>query len=159
MGWHMYPDGKLPVNFENDDEVGFFSPALEPLNTWSAHRVEIWGQIYPTVEHAYHSRKYDGDSGIQQQVLAAGSPWAAMRVDRAHIEKRRADWDEVKTGFMRELLQAKLAQHEDVQERLVSTGTKRIVETSPVNSFWGWGPDHKGKNMIGELWMELRANL
>ena len=155
----MYPGGKLQVNFENDDEVGFFSPALEPLNTWSAHRVEIWGQAYPTAEHAYHSRKYDGDPEIQRRVLAAGSPWAAMRVDRAHKEKRRADWEEVKVGFMRELLEAKLAQHEDVRERLASMGDKRIVETSPVNSFWGWGPDRTGKNMIGELWMELRAKL
>ncbi len=155
----MYPDGKLNVNYETNEMVVFFSPSLEPLNTWSAHRVEIWGQVFATAEHGYHSRKYDGDDEVVKLVLAAGSPWAAMRVDRAHIKRRRPDWDEVKVDIMRELLVAKLAQHEDVRERLLSTGTKKIVEGSPENAFWGWGPDQKGKNMLGELWMELRAKL
>jgi predicted NAD-dependent protein-ADP-ribosyltransferase YbiA (DUF1768 family) len=27
------------------------------------------------------------------------------------------------------------------------------------DDFWGWGPNRDGKNMLGRLWMEIRAEL
>lgn len=27
------------------------------------------------------------------------------------------------------------------------------------DSFWGWGPNRDGRNMLGRLWMELRAEI
>ena len=34
-----------------------------------------------------------------------------------------------------------------------------IVEDSPKDSFWGWGPNRDGKNQLGKLWMKLREEL
>jgi predicted NAD-dependent protein-ADP-ribosyltransferase YbiA (DUF1768 family) len=31
-----------------------------------------------------------------------------------------------------------------------------LIEDSPVDSFWGRGPDHKGKNHLGKLWMKIQ---
>ena len=34
-----------------------------------------------------------------------------------------------------------------------------IVEDSPKDSFWGWGPNRDGENQLGKLWMKLREEL
>lgn len=154
----MYPDSALKLNFEDAESIGFFSWTYDPLNPWSSHAVEAWGQRFITVESAYHYRKFSETAPeVAHEVWQAGSPWAAMRVDRAHREQRRADWHEVKVGIMRELFALKFEQHQDVRECLAATGSKRILETSPVDAFWGVGPDGTGKNTIGQLWMDLRA--
>jgi predicted NAD-dependent protein-ADP-ribosyltransferase YbiA (DUF1768 family) len=41
----------------------------------------------------------------------------------------------------------------------LQTGKKKIVEDSPKDSFWGWGPDRKGRNELGKLWMKLRKEI
>lgn len=38
-------------------------------------------------------------------------------------------------------------------------GDRELVEDSWRDDFWGWGPNRDGKNMLGKLWMELRAAL
>ncbi len=34
-----------------------------------------------------------------------------------------------------------------------------IVEYSPVDAYWGWGPRKNGQNHLGKLWMKLRDEL
>jgi pimeloyl-ACP methyl ester carboxylesterase len=36
---------------------------------------------------------------------------------------------------------------------------KPLVENSWRDDFWGWGPNRDGQNMLGRLWMEVRAAL
>lgn len=93
---------------------------------------------------------------MAQKILEAGSPEAAQQI--AHKNKKLVpqEWHGKKTAVMEEILRAKLTQHEDVREVLKRTGTRRIVENSPVDDFWGCGPKGEGKNMMGELWMKLR---
>lgn len=59
-------------------------------------------------------------------------------------------------------LRAKFTQHEDLREVLLSTGTARLVESATadnaVNRLWG-EVNGVGKNMLGEMLMELRATL
>jgi hypothetical protein len=73
--------------------------------------------------------------------------------------RRRADWDDVKVDIMRDILRAKAAQHEYVRRKLLATGDRELVEDSWRDDFWGWGPNRDGKNMLGRLWMEVRAEL
>lgn len=46
--------------------------------------------------------------------------------------------------------------YDTVRDALKRSGNRRIIENSPVDAFWGIGPDRTGKNMVGELWMKLR---
>lgn len=158
-GWvTMYPDSKLKLNYETDDTIFFFTVRYDPLSSWSPHRVKLWGETFMTAEHGYHWRKFKETAPeVAAQMLEAPSPWAAMRLERASKEFRRKDWQEVKVDIMRELMRAKLEQNEDVQECLQATETKRIVENSPWDSFWGCGNDGRGQNILGKLWMELRS--
>jgi ribA/ribD-fused uncharacterized protein len=86
-------------------------------------------------------------------------PWAAMRLERKHRDKRRKDWQEVKVEIMTEIIAAKVAQHDDVRECLLKTGNKEIIENSPWDSFWGIGKEGKGQNTSGKILMRVREEL
>ena len=75
------------------------------------------------------------------------------------IDKQRPDWNEVKLGIMEELLRLKLEQNPYVKKKLLQTENYLIVEDSPKDSFWGWGPNRDGENQLGKLWMKLREEL
>lgn len=153
----MYPDGSFKSDYETSDAVYFFTNGFYALNNWSAHAVTVWGKKFPTLEHAYHYKKYTSNyPAIAAKILNAPSPWAAMQIDRKNKAKRRPDWPAIKVSVMEELTRAKLEQNADVLDCLLKTGNKRIVENSPWDSFWGCGPDGKGKNVMGELLAKLR---
>ena len=50
-------------------------------------------------------------------------------------------------------------QNSEVRALLESTGSKLLVENSPKDSYWGCGADGKGKNMLGQVLMEIREQL
>lgn len=60
---------------------------------------------------------------------------------------------------MKEILLAKAIQHEEVRNALMETGNSEIVKEEPRDSYWGTGPDGKGRNELGKLWMEIRNEL
>lgn len=68
-------------------------------------------------------------------------------------------WYDERVAVMEQILKAKTKQHEDVRETLKRTGNRIIVENSPVDSFWGTGPDGKGENIVGKIWMKIRDSL
>lgn len=157
----MYPEPDQQLTYQTEDSVYFFTHAYDPLSNWSAHAVAVWGRVFPTVEHAFQWRKFrDAEPDIASAILRAASPWAAIRVNRTLGEgKLPTDWVEVRTGVMEELLRAKAAQHEDVRDCLRKTGKRQIIENHPVDCFWGCGPDGKGENIMGRLWMRIREEV
>lgn len=156
----MYPTSSEGLNKETDSEVLFFTVPFEPLNNWSPHRINIWGKTFPTSEHAYIWRKYsDADPEIAEQIFNAESPFAVSKINEANKSKKSPGWADIKLSVMEEVLRAKLAQHEDVRDALQRTGHRRIAENSPVDSFWGIGPNKDGKSMLGNIWMKIRDNL
>lgn len=71
-------------------------------------------------------------------------------------------WSTSKFDRMRAVLRAKFTQHPDLFELLIGTGEARLVEAATVdnevNRLWG-EVNGVGRNMLGELLMELRAEL
>jgi ribA/ribD-fused uncharacterized protein len=67
------------------------------------------------------------------------------------------NWESKKVAVLEEILRAKLAQHPEAQDALRESGGDAIVEDSPTDYFWGEGADGSGQNMLGKLWMKLRA--
>ena len=61
--------------------------------------------------------------------------------------------------IMEDLLRLKLEQNPYVKKKLLQTGDYLIVEDSPKDDFWGWGPNRDGNNQLGKLWMKLREEL
>jgi ribA/ribD-fused uncharacterized protein len=83
----------------------------------------------------------------------------AARMGRSRERPLRRDWEDVKDDVMREALRAKFTQHENLRSLLLGTGNAEIIEHTSNDAYWGDGADGSGKNMLGKLLMELRAEL
>ncbi len=62
-------------------------------------------------------------------------------------------------AVMKDILRAKVEQHEYVRRKLLETGDRELIEDSWRDDYWGWGPNKDGKNMLGRLWMEIRDEI
>lgn len=129
------------------------------LSNFSAHAVEFEGRDYPTAEHAYQAQKFAHLENVEI-IRIARSPLLAKRRAKILVEFRRRDWsNEFKLYIMEKILRAKVEQHADVRDALLRSGNMEIVENSPTDSFWGWGPDKKGQNHLGKIWMKIRDEI
>ena len=90
-----------------ENAVRFYSGPFYCLDNFSAFTVEIDGQLYPTVEHAYQEAKF-GDESIRELVRFARSAHEAKKIARRYSGAKRASWHEVKVVVMERLLRAKL---------------------------------------------------
>jgi len=155
---------------DTPDRVRFYEHDFYPLSNFSAFNLEFASRVFPTSEHAYHWMKFsawgepspilpkEADS-VAYAIKDAESAHQAFKIAEAHKASRRPDWDDVKLDVMRRILRAKVKQHEYVRRKLLATGERELVEDSWRDDFWGWGPNRDGKNMLGKLWMEIRAEL
>lgn len=60
---------------------------------------------------------------------------------------------------MSEALVHKFTQNQALMKVLLATGDAEIYEHTSTDSYWGDGGDGTGKNMLGQLLMDLRDNL
>ncbi len=148
------------------ERVCFYEQDFYVLSNFSSFNLRWKGHTFPTSEHAYHWEKFAGygdatnaAGDIATQVLNAPSAHEAFKLAEACKARRKPTWDAIKVDVMREILRAKVRQHEYVRRKLLATGDRELVENSWRDDFWGWGPSQDGQNMLGKLWMEIRAEL
>lgn len=153
------------------ERVCFYEQDFYVLSNFSAFRIRWRGRDFDTSEAAYHWERFatgqEGQSpaiGAQAWAIAddirfAMSAHEAFKIAQAHKSFQRRDWDAVKVDIMRDIIRAKANQHEYVRRKLLATGDRELVENSWRDDYWGWGPNKDGKNMLGKLWMEVRAEL
>ncbi len=143
-----------------DEVIGFYTREFYPLDNFGSFKVLYKGYLYSSSEEAYQAAKFMGVAPeVEQQIKDSYSAHEAKKIASANRDKQRKDWDEVKVQIMEELLRLKLDQNPYVKKKLLETGDYLIVEDSPTDSFWGWGEDRKGENVMGKLWMKLRDEL
>lgn len=127
------------------------------LSNFYPVEVEFDGIRYPSSEAAYQAQK-----SLDPSVRAK---FAEYRADIAKKEgqkvKLRPDWDSVRVGIMEAIVKAKFAQHPDLAEKLINTGSMHLEE----GNRWGdifWGVDKKtgvGENNLGKILMKVREEL
>lgn len=140
--------------------VYFYEQDFYVLSNFSSFQVHWLARTFQTSEAAYHYQKFARTApSIAIDIWAARSAHDAFKIAEANKSKRREDWDQVKVDMMRGILRAKAEQHEYVRRKLLATGDRALVENSWRDDFWGWGPNRDGQNMLGKLWMEVRAEL
>ena len=128
------------------------------FSNFSPHPVALKSRTWPTSEHYFQAQKFAG-SDHEEAIRLAKSPTVAARMGRTREHPLRTDWEKVKENIMREVLNAKFTQHADLRSLLLSTGEAALVEHTRNDRYWGDGGDGTGKNRLGELLMELRAQL
>lgn len=123
------------------------------------HGVTLDDVTYPTAEHAYACLKVGGPgTPAGQDVLGCATPGGAKRTARRYPEA--AGWFHDKVPTMRRILRAKFTQNDGLKKQLLATGKETLVEVNEWGDrFWGQSPEGVGKNHLGRLLMEIRAEL
>jgi len=63
------------------------------------------------------------------------------------------------TLFSGDEVQGQFTQHEELHDLLLSTGDAKLNENRDSDSYWGDGGVGKGKNMLGQILMQVREKL
>ena len=146
-------------------QVFFYEQDFYVLSNFSAFNLKWANLTFPTSEHAYHYEKFcfsgtmRETADLRYSIRTAPSAHEAFKLAESNKARRRPDWENVRVPIMRRILRAKAEQHEYVRRKLLATGDRELIENSWRDTFWGWGPNRDGKNMLGKLWMEVRAEL
>ena len=115
----------------------------------------------PTAEHAFQALK---TRNREQQRWVLDSPMPAIAKRRGRSVTMRPDWNTARVDAMRDILEAKFADPK-LAAKLTAIGDAQLVEGNYWHDqFWGscLCPKHAntpGRNMLGELLMQIRAEL
>ncbi|WP_437553485.1 NADAR family protein [Sorangium sp. So ce367] len=137
--------------YRSGDAHGCFS-------NFSRHPVTLKGKVWPTSEHYFQAQKFPGTEH-EEVIRNAPGPGEAARMGRQRSRPLRPDWEQVKDDVMREVVLAKFTQHEDLRRALLDTGDAELVEHTANDAYWADGGDGSGRNMLGIILMEVRAQL
>ena len=142
------------------------------FSQWYEAPFVVDGQRYATAEHFMMAEKAAlfGDDAIRARVLEAPDPGAAKALGRRVKGFDDAVWTAHRYLIVVRANEAKFAQHPDMRAFLASTGSRIIVEASPVDRIWGIGlakddpraadPDRwDGLNLLGFALMDVRDRL
>jgi len=114
---------------------------------------------FPTVEHYYQAMKFQSnDPAWYAAVRDAPTPAKAREMGSSKEHPVAPHFMASRMRYMKRALETKF-EDKELAKLLLSTGEKRLVEGSAVNSYWGEGADKKGENNLGKLLMELRTSL
>jgi ribA/ribD-fused uncharacterized protein len=145
---------------DTDTQVFFYERDFYVLSNFSAFTLRWRGTLFHTSEAAYQAEKFVGYStSIYIEIASAPSAHEAFKIAERKRDARNPEWDDVKVGVMRNILRAKVGQHEYVRRKLLATGDRELIEDSWRDDVWGWGPNRDGQNLLGRLWMEIRAEI
>ena len=142
------------------------------FSQWYKAPFQINGITYPTAEHymmAEKARLFD-DKETLQKILKAKSPGEAKSLGRQVAGFNESKWLGERFDIVCRANCAKFTQDPKFKQFLLNTGTKVLVEASPVDKIWGIGmaADHehihnprlwKGLNLLGYALMEVREQL
>lgn len=132
--------------------------AYGDFSNFSPHGFVLSGVWWPTSEHYFQAQKFAG-TVHEEAVRQAKTPKEAAAIGRDRGRPLRADWEQVKDDVMRTAVRAKFQAHAGLRAELLATGDAELVEHARSDSYWGCGADGSGKNMLGRILMEVRAEL
>jgi ribA/ribD-fused uncharacterized protein len=142
------------------------------LSQWWPCSFVVDGVSFASAEHYMMWRKallFD-DSSTASRVLAASSPAAAKALGRQVSGFEDSTWVAVRTEIVVTANLAKFGQDSALRSYLLGTGSRVLVEASPLDRVWGIGLEASdpraadpsswlGLNLLGEALMEVRSRL
>jgi ribA/ribD-fused uncharacterized protein len=125
------------------------------LSNFFDSEVELNGETYPTVEHAYQAAKTFVKEEIDQ-IRKAPTAGKAKRLGQ--IVTLRADWYDVSLSTMEMLVRQKF-QKEPLRSALIKTYPSQLIEGNNWgDTFWGTC-NGVGHNHLGIILMKIRDGL
>lgn len=139
------------------------------FSQWYGATFVVDGERYPTAEHFMMAEKAAlfGDQDARARILKAPNPGAAKALGREVLGFDEALWVENRFDIVVRANRHKFEQNPDLQQFLLGTGSRILVEASPVDRIWGIGlaqDDEKasnpnlwrGLNLLGFALMQVR---
>lgn len=156
----MFPREQVILSFTEQDR--WLSNFWEFPNFVSP----IDGMRYASVEHGYQAAKLDSYH-YKLQIQECPTPGHAKRMGRMAEAHVHPSWERRKVMVMHACLRRKFepGRGTDLPERLIATGRAELIEGNTHGDiFWGrrltaTGHVGAGRNMLGMLLMEVRAEL
>ena len=140
--------------------VGFYEREFYVFSNFSSFQVEWKGRLWQTSEHAYQaSHFFDTAPELVEEIFKAKSAHEAFKIAKANTDRAPSNWEEIKVGIMEDIVRNKLQQNPYIMHKLLQTGDRLIVEDSPKDDCWGWGPNKDGRNELGKIWMKIRNEI
>lgn len=139
--------------------IPFFIGNYGFLSNFYSSQVTISNVWYPTVEHAYQAAK-TLDLNWRYKIENCQSPGLAKRIGK--LVPVRENWDEIKLTIMNYLLIQKFSYYKELENWLIGTFNKTLVEGNYWgDKFWGcaWNKEKEvleGENNLGKLLMKIR---
>jgi ribA/ribD-fused uncharacterized protein len=152
MGLDAADEGVGPVLFYHSDQ------RYGELSNFSKHAVFLDSRVWPTAEHCYQAHRF-AEAERREAVRVCPTPTAAKNLASRWRSHCRTDWAAVKETVMLQVLRAKFTLHPDLGRMLAGTGTRRLVEHTSADAYWGDGGDGTGANRLGVLLMRVREEL
>ncbi|PQO45469.1 NADAR family protein [Blastopirellula marina] len=128
------------------------------FSNFAPYPIQLDKKRWPTSEHYFQAQKFK-DAPYREEIRKAKSPMEAARKGRSRKVPLRKDWESAKCNVMRKAVLAKFTQHEELTELLLGTAHAKLVEHTTNDNYWGDGGDGSGKNMLGQILMEVREQL
>jgi len=142
------------------EKIKFYSvnEAYGEFSNFALFPIKLKGKIWKTTEHYFQAQKFV-DKAYQEKIRKASTPMKAAQLGRSRKVRIVKKWDNIRDNVMYEALKAKFTQHEELNELLLATGDKILIEHTENDSYWGDSGDGSGKNRLGKLLMRLREKL
>ena len=134
------------------------SDESNPLSSFSRHGISLDDADWHTVEHYYQGMKFT-EPKQRAAIRDTASPAEAKQLAEKHARAVRKDWKKVRQTVMTRGFYIKCLTHPEVAKALLMTDTRKIVESSMYDYYWGCGRDGRGHNTYGKVLMAIRKKL
>ncbi|MDE1820964.1 MAG: NADAR family protein [Euryarchaeota archaeon] len=142
-------------------EYGFLSnlyPCAVKVDIPAWTKEEFTFILAASAEHAYQWAKAR-DPRMRADILTTSLPRSAAILGHGLFPFDVVPgWSEKKVDWMNQVLRAKFSDAR-LKAKLLDTGDAPLVEASKTDAFWGIGKKGDGKNMLGAMLKDLRAEL
>ena len=136
---------------------------------WEGNPFQEGELSYPTAEHymmAGKAKLFD-DQEVFSKIIQSNSPGEAKELGRQVRNFDPSIWEAKRCEIVIRGNYLKFSQHELLQDFLLKTNNRILVEASPIDKIWGIGMDAKdpqvenpwnwrGTNLLGFCLMETR---
>jgi ribA/ribD-fused uncharacterized protein len=124
----------------------------------SSHPFQLEDYLWPTIEHYYQALKFN-NTEYQMKILAAATAEKANALGNARFKRKRSDFKQVRTTLMTRAVYTQAKTYSSIEQRILETGSRKLVENSQFDYYWGCGRDHRGENHYGKILMNVRSKL
>ena len=145
---------------EIDTNVHYFSriDEEETLGTWIHCPFRLENKEWLTIEHYFQAMKF-ADETYQEKIRLAASAKQARKLGRTRFKRIKTNWRDLRAVFMTRAVYTRCKTYPDLARHLMNTGSKKLMENSQYDYYWGCGRDRRGTNMYGQVLMNVRDKL